>query len=176
MIIRKAMEGDAHGIAQVHVKSWQEAYKGIINQEYLDQLKVEDRLALWEQVLSSSIEESPVYVAVNAKDQIVGFASFGMERLNKQKSEAELYAIYILNEYKRQKIGTQLLSFGLKALINQNYKSLVVWVLAKNPSRRFYEYFNPIQICSENVQIGNFFYEEIEYKWTNLELLIEELN
>ncbi|WP_274857053.1 hypothetical protein [Bacillus methanolicus] len=43
MIIRKAVGDDAAQIARVHVKSWQETYKGLIDQNYLDNLKIEKR-------------------------------------------------------------------------------------------------------------------------------------
>ncbi|MDP4087007.1 MAG: GNAT family N-acetyltransferase [Bacillota bacterium] len=174
-MIRKARKEDALQIAEVHVRSWQQTYKGIISQEFLDQIKVENRLSLWKNILSTPSEDSLVYVAENSEGQVVGFASFGIERINNQKTEAELYAIYIIDEYKRGKIGTRLLLFGVEELVNQGFKSLLVWVLAKNPGRKFYESVHPIQVSSENLQIGKYFYEEVAYKWTDLELLIKEI-
>ena len=41
--IRVAQAGDEPAIAKVHIQSWQEAYKGLIPQDYLDQLSSELR-------------------------------------------------------------------------------------------------------------------------------------
>lgn len=48
-IIRVASSGDEYQLAQVHIQSWQEAYQGLIPQEYLDQLpsEMEDRVKMW---------------------------------------------------------------------------------------------------------------------------------
>lgn len=172
MIIRKADNGDAHGIAKVHVKSWKETYKGIISQEYLEGLNVDDRLLLWENILSSPKDEAPVYVTVNNKGEIIGFASFGIERSAMQPTAGELYAVYLLEEYKRNGLGTMLLYEGLKDLMQQGFDSLLVWVLAENPSLQFYEHFVPKKEAVENAQIGSSFYEEIAYKWSNLNDLL----
>jgi hypothetical protein len=51
MEIRRAVADDARGIAQVHVKSWQAAYRGLLPQSYLDALSVEQREAFWVQVI-----------------------------------------------------------------------------------------------------------------------------
>lgn len=34
--IRLAQPGDEPSIAKVHIQSWQEAYKGLVPQDYLD--------------------------------------------------------------------------------------------------------------------------------------------
>ena len=43
MIIRDAELRDARGIAEVHVRSWQAAYAGIVPDEDLAQLSVDER-------------------------------------------------------------------------------------------------------------------------------------
>lgn len=40
--IRPATLADAEAIVRVHVTAWQESYKGIIEQSYLDKLSYED--------------------------------------------------------------------------------------------------------------------------------------
>src|SRR6202047_4918881 len=37
--VRAAVAEDADGVARVHVRSWQSAYRGLIAQEYLDSLE-----------------------------------------------------------------------------------------------------------------------------------------
>jgi ribosomal protein S18 acetylase RimI-like enzyme len=169
--IRKATKDDASGIAKVHVRSWQETYQGMISQDYLDSLKVEDRKPLWEKSLSESADTSPVFVAVNPEGEIVGFASFGKERSGKFNADGELYAIYILKEYQRGKLGLRLLLAGLDDLLKQDYESMLVWVLADNESRKFYESLQPQKAGEEVVKIAGKEYIEVAYIWRDLKLL-----
>ncbi|MBT2686555.1 GNAT family N-acetyltransferase [Bacillus sp. ISL-37] len=171
MQIRKATKDDASGIAKVHVRSWQETYQGMISQDYLDSLKVEDRKPLWEKSLSESADTSPVFVAVNPEGEIVGFASFGKERSGKFNADGELYAIYILKEYQRGKLGLRLLLAGLDDLLKQDYESMLVWVLADNESRKFYESLQPQKAGEEVVKIAGKEYIEVAYIWRDLKLL-----
>ncbi|WP_226679268.1 GNAT family N-acetyltransferase [Mesobacillus jeotgali] len=171
MQIRKATKNDASGIAKVHVRSWQETYQGLISRDYLDSLKVEDRKPLWEKSLSESADTSPVFVAVNPEGEIVGFASFGKERSGNFKADGELYAIYILKEYQRGKLGLRLLLAGLDDLLKQGYGSLLVWVLADNESRRFYESLQSQKAGEEVVKIAGKEYIEVAHIWRDLKLL-----
>ncbi len=41
--IRPAAPGDALAVARVHVRAWQEGYRGLLEQSYLDALRPEDR-------------------------------------------------------------------------------------------------------------------------------------
>lgn len=175
MIIRKARLEDSLQIAEVHIKSWQQAYKGIISEEYLNNLSVKDRQQMWESSLSSPRDDAPVYVAVNEEGSIVGFASFGIERERRRPMEGELYAIYLLNENRRSGNGTMLLKAGIQDLIKHNFKSVLVWVLAENPSREFYEKFSPAKVDTKTIQIGNDSLEEIAYKWEEINGLFEKL-
>jgi len=82
MLIERATQLDARGIASVHVQSWRDTYKGIIDQEFLDSLKVEDRYELWKESLKAE-QNGCVYIAKNDSGEVVGFASFGVERTKK---------------------------------------------------------------------------------------------
>ena len=43
LIIRNAISDDARQIAEIIVEDWKIAYKGIIDNDYLDSLSVEER-------------------------------------------------------------------------------------------------------------------------------------
>lgn len=180
MMIRQATKEDAAGIANVHILSWKETYSGLISQEYLDSLKAEDRLPLWEKSLSDTLVTSPVFVALNDDNKVVGFASFGRERTGKFDADGELYAIYILKEYQKGKLGMKLLHAGIKELLEQQYTSMLVWVLAENGSRKFYEKLQPVKAGEENVKIAGQDYLEVALVWEDLnslkQIVAEKLN
>lgn len=45
MLLLLAELTDAMGVAQVHVRSWQVGYRGLMPDDYLDQLRPEERAA-----------------------------------------------------------------------------------------------------------------------------------
>lgn len=61
--IRLAVPDDAAGIATVHVKTWQFAYKGQIPNSYLDSLSVEKRTETWRTQLETPKEGVHTLVA-----------------------------------------------------------------------------------------------------------------
>lgn len=57
--IRKATIDDAEAISLVHVNSWKTSYSGIVDQAYLNNLHLEDRLAFRKKILIETIQSYP---------------------------------------------------------------------------------------------------------------------
>ncbi|SEM68103.1 GNAT family N-acetyltransferase [Lihuaxuella thermophila] len=165
MRIRKANPSDAEEIARVHIKSWQTTYRGIVDDEVLDNFDLGERVELWNRILT---HRSIVYVAEHAEGNIVGFASGGKERSDDYPYDGELYAIYLLQEYQGQGIGKKLASAVLGELKQQGMTSALVWVLAENPARRFYEALGGKEIATQPLTIGKKTFQEVAYGWSNL--------
>ncbi len=72
---RPATIKDAPGIAKVHVQSWKEAYKGIVNDAHLDNLSVKARTEKWDKILPKEGKNSWTSVAEDQNGNIVGFIS-----------------------------------------------------------------------------------------------------
>ena len=71
IIIRQARIEDADGIARAHMASWRVTYRGIIRDETLDALRLEERAEMWRERLHTLTGEPPprreaCYVAVDA--------------------------------------------------------------------------------------------------------------
>ena len=62
MLIRKATKQDARVIAEINVKTWKVAYKGLLSDEILDKRCVTEEKV---QYLKDSIGEDKDYVALN---------------------------------------------------------------------------------------------------------------
>jgi GNAT superfamily N-acetyltransferase len=139
MIIRAAEMRDAREISEVHVRSWQAAYVGIVPDEDLVALSVERREQYWRQILSRN--ERSTLVLVNGH-LIVGVSCFGPARDEDCDSAmvAELYALYLVPEHWTKGYGL-LLYRATETRIRQNLiENLVLWVFEKNTrARKFYE-------------------------------------
>lgn len=90
-LIRAAGLPDAPGIAEVHVRSWQAAYRGIVPDPILEGLDVEDRREMRKSALSEPRPRTRRWVA-EVDGRVVGFAATGPAR--EEKGAGELYAIW----------------------------------------------------------------------------------
>lgn len=165
MHIRKARPSDAYDLAVVHVASWRTTYQDIIDEAYLAALNVEDKLKQWEMIL----RDGDVFVVENEEGKIVGFGGVGPERTGAFTGyDAEVYAIYLLYPYQGRGIGRKLLKRLATFLLEAGYESLLIWVLAENPSVHFYQAMGGKKIGEERIQIGEQFFIEHAYGWKDL--------
>jgi len=125
---------DARGIAEVHTRTWQAAYRQVFPAEVLDNLDVDERVRGWLERIEADMD---VWVA-ETEGRIVGFLAAGPSRT--EDGPGELYALYVLPEAWGSGAGRALMD-GFKAwLEREGYAAAMLWVLADNPrARRFYE-------------------------------------
>ena len=147
--VREASKDDARGLAEVHVRSWQAAYKGQVPDDFLDSLSVDRREKDWHQLLGNpSIK---VFVA-EAEQEIVAFSSFGPVRdegLDKN-SVGEVYAIYALEEFWDRGFGRRLMEASLATLSEMNCSTVKVWVLDTN--QRAISFYQKFGFSADGVQ------------------------
>ncbi|WP_114944678.1 GNAT family N-acetyltransferase [Microvirga calopogonii] len=142
ILIREAVGGDIEGIARVHVQGWRESYKDFLRPEALAGLSVEERMRMWESAFAQPDPRARLLVAETDSGEIVGFARGGPIRDGAELlgTEAELFAIYLLDKVKRQGIGRGLMGGVLDHLGRHGFRSAGLWVLKDNlAARRFYE-------------------------------------
>ncbi len=139
MIIRPAAIEDAQAIAEVHVHSWQWAYRGLLPDDYLDHLSIERRAAMHTQRLTTQTEERTWIV--DEDGQIVGFATTGPSRdSDASPRTAELGALYLRHEAAGKGIAHALFAHAVQDLWQRGYERATLWVLESNSrARRFYE-------------------------------------
>lgn len=130
-LILKPMETEEEirGKAYVHWKSWQESYPGIVDAGYLHRMTLEkcEEMAF----------RRPEGIWVAKLDgRVVGFAACGPAREN--PGAGEVYALYVLEAFQKQRIGWRLMRLCLEELAR--CEQVYVWVLAGNDKAiRFYE-------------------------------------
>ena len=136
--IRPAAESDAADIARVHVRSWQEAYAGIVPEAYLDAMDAGERASQWATYLREGPADQVLTWVALAGDKTVGFATVGPSRdEDAGRGDREIYSIYLDpgtwgHGVARDLMRTLISSVGEKTPIS-------LWVLADNErARHFY--------------------------------------
>lgn len=126
----EASPDDAEAIAWVRVTCWQETYRGLLPDEYLDRLSFESKLKIWQEALAS--QGNFVLLARHA-GVIVGFISSGpVSSLPSYGADGEIYALYLLAGYHGQGIGSRLFRSAAKRWAGKGGKSLIVMFLDGN--------------------------------------------
>lgn len=136
MNIREASVDDSPAIAKVTVDTWKTAYRGIINDNYLDSLTYEEREKGWRQY---PFHNSFIYAAEDEAQNIVGFAAAGPERTSNPVYQGEIYAIYVYQQHQNKGIGSFLFRSVIKKFEQLGVNSMLLWALADSPYRGFYE-------------------------------------
>jgi GNAT superfamily N-acetyltransferase len=139
--IRLADGADAEALAGVHVRSWQAAYAGLVDEAHLGGLDVHDRARLWRDRLTDGGRGAVTYVATLGTE-VVGFADVGPVRdedLGRQQERwAEVYALYVDPARWRSGIGTALWG-AVDAGWPEETVAVALWVLHDNVrARAFY--------------------------------------
>jgi GNAT superfamily N-acetyltransferase len=171
MHIRPGKVSDAAAVARVQVDTWRTAYAGIMPDEVLEQLSYERSTERWQNNLSSTT--GFFYLAENDSGEVVGFAIGGREREGNTTYEGEIYAIYVLEAYQVRGIGRQLVAAMAQRLLEEQIDSMLIWVLADNPSRAFYEVLGGELVYQKKDTIRGVVMDKAGYGWRDLRPLIE---
>jgi len=133
-MIRKAVLGDAGDLARVHVTSWQSAYRGLVDQSFLDGLDVVARTAWWERALGR--QTNLVFVG-EVEGRVEGFCLAGSAS---DEGWGEVFAIYVTPTSWGTGLGRGLIDAGEVALAAAGWERAMLWVLEGNSrARAFYE-------------------------------------
>jgi ribosomal protein S18 acetylase RimI-like enzyme len=136
---RRAEVGDAGGIAAVHVRTWQVAYRNQVPDDYLDALSVTDRSARWRELLGA-LEATATVLVAEDDGAVVGFASAVASRDDDAgPMTGELAALYVAPACWDRGVGRELLGLAVAHLGTAGFTSATLWVLQTNArARRFY--------------------------------------
>ena len=132
MSIRKAEVSDSWNIANLLVRSWQFAYKGIMEDSLLEKLSVKQREIGWKNHLESGAE---VYVK-ECDGKLIGIIEVSDFRDNNiaYQHYAEIPVIYLDPEYIGKGYGKKLFGYAENVIVKKGISQIAIWVLNKNIS------------------------------------------
>lgn len=167
-ILRPAEVNDAEGIARVHVQSWQETYRGMVPDHFLNGLSIPRQKDRWVGSLSDPTNLYHHVFVAEENGEIVGFANYGFPQQPDDEFDGELYAIYLLKSAQGHGNGRMLFTEAARGLLALGSSSMLVWVLKDNPARGFYERIGGVHVREKNIEIGGKQLEEVAYGWREL--------
>jgi GNAT superfamily N-acetyltransferase len=139
--VRPAVDVDARAIAEVHVRAWRWAYRGLLPGSYIAGLSVDARERMWRGKLAD--DDARAGVLVWEQDgRIRGFVAYAPASGDEPDAQGagKLAAIYVDEEIAGRGAGRALHDAALAAMRAAGFASAVLWVLEDNSRGRvFYE-------------------------------------
>ncbi|MES2722135.1 MAG: GNAT family N-acetyltransferase [Pseudomonadota bacterium] len=169
-VIFPAGPADALALAQVHVTSWRETYRGLLPDSFLDRMSVPVNTRRFSKSLVAPAEHE-ITLAAADRDGIVGYAAGGPSR-TRLAGEAEVTTLYVLRQHQGYDLGRRLLTAAARVLADQGAKSLMISVLRDNiPARGFYEHLGgQADTPRKEPGPGGLMYE-VSYRWPDIRAL-----
>lgn len=132
-MIRSAVATDAEALGALHIRAWQEAYRGQFPDLFLDGLDLERRIE-W---FGRAIDEGREILVAESGGSVAGFSSFGRSGSD---GWGELYAIYVDPDHWGEGHGRRLMTATESRLGDIGFDRAFLWVLDSNgQARQFYE-------------------------------------
>ncbi len=165
--VRAAIPDDAEKIAAVFVETWRATYPGMLPDRVLIKMSDEAQGYYWSRLLAARRAREFVRVAVNARNALLGFGSAGPGRTG-AKNEGEIYTLYVRPDFQNRGIGRALICALLQGLRERGCRQAMLWVLAANPSRFFYEAMGGKRNIERTERLWGMDVPQIGYRWPDL--------
>jgi ribosomal protein S18 acetylase RimI-like enzyme len=161
--LREARRGDELAVAELHIRSWQEAYRELMPAEFLAALDPRERAGRYTFEASDPAAPTTVLAVVGEEEaegdpsltnrgevrsgspsapceRIVGFVTYGPSRDEDAVGLGEVYALYVDPDRYRGGLGRQLMADARGRLREAGFAEAILWVLHGNErAARFYE-------------------------------------
>jgi GNAT superfamily N-acetyltransferase len=136
--VREATAADADAIGRIHVETWRGAYRGLLPDDVLAALAVDERQRMWREILSRERPHGSATFVAHGQGELVGFASVGAAR-GEADGVGELYAIYVHPTSWSTGVGRALIRHAETSLRGSGFREAMLWVLEGNErGERFY--------------------------------------
>ena len=153
-------EEEAEKTSRIFQKSWQDTYKGILPDVFLNNIPQN----AWVKRLNESGRHNLIFIDDNGN--VEGAVSYGRPRDTRMLGCGELMALYVAPEFQGYNVGKTLLNAAENELKKMGYGKIYLWCLAGDENaQKFYEHFNWRNIATEKfVEIAGKEYKYLLYQ------------
>ena len=170
--LRAATAADAAAVARVHQESWRTTYSGILPRDVIEHLAGRRSESTWRERLAPRRPGEVVWLAQDPDGRLLGFANAGPARHRLEGLEAEIYALYVLQDAQRRGVGRALVRECARHFVRGGHFGFYLWVLKANRARFFYEALGGTEIGEKSERLGLHSFAEIAYAWHDVAALV----
>ncbi len=162
--IRTVEEKDIREVVKLQIAGWQTAYRGIIDDEFLDNMDLDKMTERRKNDYKNS-----EFIVAELDGEIVSFSRYIYgDKVESEISDinSEIIALYVKPDLKRCGIGKQVIKYIFNDLKSRNSNNVILWCLKDNiPSRRFYEAMGGTIVGEHDITFGEKVYKEVGFKF-----------
>ena len=144
-IIRKRTKEDIKSIAHIITVAWNETYKGIVPDWFLEELKKNESERAEKMYKDFDPNNNNQFV-LEVNNEVVGFVNFGASNDKDYQDCGEIIALYIISKYKGNGFGRKLVDSAKKELKQQGYNKMIIACIKGNPSNEFYKHIGGVYV------------------------------
>jgi ribosomal protein S18 acetylase RimI-like enzyme len=163
MKIRPATDRDRAAIAAVHAASWQDAYRGILSDDYLESRVTDDRSRHWREIAIC-----PDDVVIVADDgRVIGFIAISC------RPEPYIDNLHVLPGLRSRGVGRQLMVAAAEALLCRGKSTAYLWVFEQNRRAvRFYERLGGVVVARMMQPTVGHDLPDLKVVWSDLSVIV----
>jgi ribosomal protein S18 acetylase RimI-like enzyme len=170
VVVRQARLEDAQAIGRIEIETWRSTYAGILPDRTLLGMSERRQTSSWMSFLRHRPQD--VWVAQNAKSELLAFGNCGAQRDGAVSFAGEVYTLYVLPDAQGQGLGRRVLLALFGRLVESGHASGLVWVVRANPARFFYERLGGHQVMHRPIPVGGEPVPAIAYGWSDLKTML----
>ena len=160
IVYRKAKVDDYDGIYYVSCYSWDETYRGLLPDEYLDDRinNYEERKLRTKKFLEKLEEAGDLdkYLVCEVDSKIVGICQWSKPLNENYKNHGLLGALYVLKKYQKLGIGRDMFRMAVEGLMAIGYDTMYLECMTGNDSVNFYKKYGGIIVENIDYPISDF--------------------
>ncbi len=137
--IRKSTREDCFDVSHVVTVAWNETYKGIVPDWYLEELKTNETERAQKKYNNFDEKNNNIHV-LQADNKVVGFVRYGLAEDEQFENCGEIIALYIIAKYKGNGYGKKLVETAAKEIKKLGCNKMIIACLKGNPSNEFYKH------------------------------------
>ena len=119
--IRDAKLKDVDRIIDINMRGWQTAYRGIIDDDFLDNMNINEEI----EKRKNNIKNGADIIVAELDNEIVGFCLYRDYIKNQEENlvaDCEISSLYVKSELKRNGIGKKLMNYVIDDLKSKGKK------------------------------------------------------
>ncbi len=136
ILIRKVKYDDIEQIVDINIKDWKKVYKGIIDDEILDNLDRSKKIEKWKKHYNTGN-----VIVAEKNGSVLGYCRYDDNAYYENTDiDSEIIALYVDYDKLGNGVGRKLFEYVIIDLKNKQKNKMVIWCLEKNENaRKFYE-------------------------------------
>lgn len=167
--IREAEPADAAAMARINVATWRDSYGQFLPRQLMEELSCSQKQTEIENFFARRDENQAVaLIAENESGEMIAFIMAGKSQNQDLAYKGEIYNLHVTPAFQSQGIGRYLMYRVSQVFRQRNWHTMMVWALAENPSRHFYEKLGGRIIAQAVDEYRVFSAPVIAYGWNEL--------